>query len=356
MPLAGLPGARAAGRRWIGARWLAVATVLLAAACAAGSTPAAQAPAAATGAAAPGADSGSPAAASATAPVPAQDVTVAIPAQSLSTFPIVLGQEAGIYTRHGINLSVVTMASNAAIAAVIGGSVDFATPAGSIVRAINQGAPLRVVAAVSDKSNHILVVDPTVIRDGKDLAGKTIAVNEVGGNTQLEAQAALQRFGLDRDSANYVAVLDNSQRLAALKAGAAQAAISNVPFNLVAEQMGLKVLLNFAEFYELPTAVLGASEAKLADNAPSVQRTVAATLEALRYVRDEKEPAAAAIARLYDMPPDQAAAAYDLSRDTWSATGRLSQTAYENSLDPADVSHALPLDRVVDARFLDAAH
>src|SRR5581483_848774 len=99
-------------------------------------------------------------AASAPAPTEAPlDVTVAIPAQSLSTFPIVLGQEAGIYARHGINLSMVTMASNAAIAGLIGGSVDYATPAGSIMRAINQGAPLRVVAAVSDKSNHILVVD-----------------------------------------------------------------------------------------------------------------------------------------------------------------------------------------------------
>jgi ABC-type nitrate/sulfonate/bicarbonate transport system substrate-binding protein len=247
------------------------------------------------------------------------------------------------------------MSSNTAIAAVISGSVDFATPAGSIMRAINQGAPLRVVAAVSDKSNHILVVDPRVVRDGKDLAGKVIAVNEISGNTQLEAQAALQRYGLDKDSASYVAILDNSQRLAALQAGAAQAAISNVPFNFVAEKMGLAVLLNFADFYELPTAVLATGEQKIAGNAGVVQDTVAATLEALRYLRDHKAEAAQAIARQYDMPAEQAAAAYDLTRDTWSVTGRLSETAYENSLDPADLAGALPLDQVVDYRFVDAA-
>ncbi len=291
------------------------------------------------------------------APTPEQplELTLAIPAQSLSTFPILLGQETGIYSRRGINLSVVTMASNTAIAAVIAGSVDYATPAGSIMRAINQGAPLRVVAAVSDKSNHILVVDPGAVREGKDLAGKTIAVNEIGGNTQLEAQAALQRFGLDRDSANYVGILDNSQRLAALQAGAAQAAISNVPFNFVAEKMGLAVLVNFAEFYELPTGVLATADQKIAASPETVQRMVAATLEALRYVREQRGEAAQAIARQYDMPLDQATAAYDLSRDTWSATGRLSQAAYENSLDPADLPNALPLDRVVDHRFVDSA-
>jgi ABC-type nitrate/sulfonate/bicarbonate transport system substrate-binding protein len=313
---------------------------------------------------APGAAANTPAASgtvnspAASAPAPTEpplELTVAIPAQSLSTFPIVLGQEAGIYARHSINLSMVTMASNAAIAGLIGGSVDYATPAGSIVRAINQGAPLRVVAAVSDKSNHILVVDPSVIHEGKDLAGKTIAVNEIGGNTQLEAQAALQRFGLDKDAANYVAVLDNSQRLAALKTGAAQAAISNVPFNFAAEKMGLKVLLNFADFYELPTAVLGTSDQKVSASPAAVQHMVTATLEALRYTRTEKAAAAQAMARQYDMPVDQAEAAYDLSRDTWSESGRLSQQAYENALDPSEVANALPLDQIVDSRFVDAA-
>src|SRR5438067_8430745 len=168
------------------ARVLLLAALALATACASGAAPVTQPAPTATG----------PAASSPAAPESPVDVTVAIPAQSLSTFPIILGQEAGIHARHGVNVSVVTMASNTAIAAVISGSVDYATPAGSIVRAINQGAPLRVVAAVSDKSNHILVVDPAVVREGKDLAGKTIAVNEIGGNTQLEAQAALQRFGL----------------------------------------------------------------------------------------------------------------------------------------------------------------
>jgi hypothetical protein len=86
-----------------------------------------------------------------------------------------------------------------------------------------------------------------------------------------------------------------------------------------------------------------------------VQSVVTATLEALRYVRDEKSEAVQAIARQYDMPVEQAAAAYDLSRDTWSASGRLSQSAYENSLDPAELANALPMDRVVDHRFVDGA-
>lgn len=289
------------------------------------------------------------------APAPPQEINVAIPAQSLSTFPLMVGREAGIFTRHGITLNVVTMASNTAIAAAISGGVDYATPAGSIIRAINSGAPMRVVVAVSDKSNHILVVDPRVIREGKDLAGKTIAVNEIGGNTHYEAYAALQRFGLDKDSANYVGIVDNAQRLAALEAGAAQAIISNVPFNFAAERLGMRILVNFADFYELPTAVLGTAAQKIETQGDAVQRVVTATLEALRYTRSQKAEAVQLMAQQFDMAVDEAAAAYDLSRDTWSGTGRLSQSAYENALDPADLAQALPIERAMDSRFVDAA-
>jgi hypothetical protein len=82
---------------------------------------------------------------------------------------------------------------------------------------------------------------------------------------------------------------------------------------------------------------------------------VTATLEALRYVRSQRTAAVQAIVRQYDMPEDQAAIAYDLSRDTWSATGLLSQTAYANAMDPSELGSALPMDRAVDPQFVTAA-
>jgi len=335
---------------WLRAGGLAVVGLVLAAACAWGGPSGPSATNRAAGDASSGA-----APAPAGGNVPARDVTVAIPAQSLTTFPLVLGQEDGIFQRHGINLNVVTMAGNAAIAGVISGSVDYATPAGSLIRAINTGAPLRIVVGLSDKSNHLFVVNPAVIREGKDLEGKTIAVNDVGGNTHLEAQAVLQRFGVDKDRANYIAIVDNSQRLAAVQAGAAHATISNVPFNFAAEKMGLVIFANLADFYELPTGVLATSEQNIVANPELVQRMVTATLEALRYVRSQRAAAVQAIVRQYDMPEGEAAIAYDLSRDTWSATGRLSETAYTNAMDPAELGSALPMNRVVDPQFVEAA-
>lgn len=311
-----------------------------------------------SGAAVPAADAGGPAAApsavQAAREEPPLEVTVAIPSQSLSTFPLTLGKEAGIFRQHGINLNVVAMASNAGIAAVIGGSAEYATPAGSVIRAINSGAPLKIVVTISDKSNHIMIVDPTIIREGKDLAGKAIAVNEIGGNEHLEAQAVLQYHGLDKNDATYVGITDNGQRLVALQAGAVQATITNVPFNFPAERMGFSVFANLAQLYELPTAVLATSEQYLATRPEAVQKMVRATLQALDYATTRKPEAVQGIARQFDLPEAQAAVAYDLVRDIWSTSGDLSPGAYKNATDPLDAASIMPLGAVVDGRFLAA--
>src|SRR5688572_30491395 len=86
------------------------------------------APAAPGGRSAPAAGAGGAAeaapGAAATRP-PTLNVTVAIPATSLSQFPLTLGKSAGVFEAHGIDLTINQMQTNAAIAAAIAGEVDY---------------------------------------------------------------------------------------------------------------------------------------------------------------------------------------------------------------------------------------
>jgi ABC-type nitrate/sulfonate/bicarbonate transport system substrate-binding protein len=288
-------------------------------------------------------------------PEPRQHVTVAIPAASLSTFPLLLGKQAGIFEQYGIDLTVTAMQANTAIAAVISGGVDYATPSGSLLRAIATGAPLRLVVSIADRSNHLLLVDPKVIREGRDLAGKRIVINSPGDNTQLEAEAALQHFGLDKQSASYLAIPDNAHKLLAIQTGAADAAVTNVPFNFQGEPMGLSVLLNFVNLYELPTASLATSEERIASRPAAIQRMVDATLAATRYTRTNRAEAVREIAREFDLDAQRANAAYDLVKDMWSATGVLSEGALRNAIEPLDLSPPPTVQTVFDPRFVNAA-
>jgi NitT/TauT family transport system substrate-binding protein len=289
------------------------------------------------------------------APPPPLDVTVAIPATSLSQFPLALGKQAGIYEQRGITLGINSMATNAAIAGAIAGSVDYATPAGSLIRAIASGAPLRVVVTMTDRSTHLLLVNPTTVPDGAALAGKRIAINSPGDNTELEAQAALQYFGLDKKDYSAAAIADDAPKLAALQANAVDAAIISIPFNFRGETLGFKTLLNFVQVYEQPTAVLATSLDRIATQSAAVQRMVDATLAATQYTRTHPAEAARLIGEVYNLEPVQAAAAYELVKESWSATGVLSDTAYQNAIEPLDLNPPPPRDTVVDDQFVQAA-
>ncbi|HLH23793.1 MAG TPA: ABC transporter substrate-binding protein [Chloroflexota bacterium] len=332
-------------------RGLAALAAVLLTACGA-SAPAAPAAGPAAATAAPAAAAASPA----PTPLPPLDVTVAIPANSLSQFPLALGKEAGIYEQRGINLSINAMATNAAIAGAISGSVDYATPAGSLIRAIASGAPLRVVMTMTDRSTHLLLVNPATVPDGAALAGKRIAINSPGDNTDLEAQAALQHFGLDKKDYSSAVIPDDAPKLAALQANAVDAAIISIPFNFRGEALGFKVLLNFVQVYEQPTAVLATTLGRIAGQPAAVQRMVDATLAATQYTRTQPAAATRLIGEVYNLEPAQADAAYELVKESWSATGVLSDTAYQNATEPLDLSPPPPRDTVVDDQFVNAAH
>jgi NitT/TauT family transport system substrate-binding protein len=337
------------------------ASILLALAAGAGcGAPAPAAPAASGPARPPQAaatSGGAPSTAPAAAPTssPPLDVTVAIPATSLSQFPLALGKQAGIYEQRGINLSITSMATNTAIAGAIAGSVDYATPAGSLIRAIANGAPLRVVATMTDRSTHLLLGNPATVPDGAALAGKRIAINSPGDNTELEAQAALEHFGLDKKNYSAAAIADDAPKLAALQAGAIDAAVVSIPFNFRGEALGFKTLLNFVQVYEQPTAVLATSLDRIASQPAAIQRMVEATLAATAFTRTHKAEAVQLIGEVYSLEPPLADTAYELVQQSWSATGILSETAYRNATEPLDLDPTPPMDAVVDNQFLNAA-
>ncbi|HLG74131.1 MAG TPA: ABC transporter substrate-binding protein, partial [Chloroflexota bacterium] len=260
----------------------------------------------------------------------------------------VLGKEVGIFRKHGIDLTVEQMKSDAAIAATISGEVPYSAPAGSLIRAIGQGAPLKLVVTVMDKSNHLMAVNPKSVPSGKDLAGKRIAINGLADNTQYEAEAVLEHFGIDKKNVNFVVVPDEGPKVAALQAGSVDAAILSLPFK--AEELGFKIVANLADMLELPTSIIATSSQNISAHPADVQAMVDATVESLRYIHDHKTEAVPVIAKTFALDQTQSARAYDISRDAWSLDGNLSPTAFKNVIEPLNMD--LPMDKAWDPEFL----
>lgn len=128
---------------------------------------------------------------------------------------VLWAQKKGIFEKNGLKVELVKAGGGAAgLAAVQGGSADLAfTNPFSTMLAMNSGIDLRWVATAygtpkkgETPSNAVLVKEDSSIRNGKDLQGKTVAVNELGGINQIIVQQFVTDAGGDPKKVKFVAL------------------------------------------------------------------------------------------------------------------------------------------------------
>ena len=113
-----------------------------------------------------------------------------------------LGQAAGIFKRHGLDLQIVyTQGSGETQQAVISGSVDIGIAVGMFgaVGAYAKGAPIRAIGASMTGANDLLwyVRAESPIKAMTDTAGKTVAYSTNGSSTHQSVLAFRKFYGVD---------------------------------------------------------------------------------------------------------------------------------------------------------------
>jgi NitT/TauT family transport system substrate-binding protein len=112
-----------------------------------------------------------------------------------------LGQRAGIFKKHGLNLEIVyTQGAGETLQAVISGSVDIGVAAGvmGVFSAYSKGAPVRVIGAETTGAGDLYwyVKSDSPIKTLKDTEGKTISYSTNGSSTHGIVSAFMKQYGL----------------------------------------------------------------------------------------------------------------------------------------------------------------
>ena len=114
------------------------------------------------------------------------------------TAPLEIGQQAGIFKKHGIVLDLIyTQGSDEAERRVISGSIDIGLgiDAMDVLRAYARGAPVRIIGAnVTGATNYWYVRTASPIQTIKDLVGKTIAYATNGSSSHYDALDFVKQF------------------------------------------------------------------------------------------------------------------------------------------------------------------
>jgi ABC-type nitrate/sulfonate/bicarbonate transport system substrate-binding protein len=202
--------------------------------------------------------------------------------------PLWIAQEKGFFQKYGIDATLVFVRNTPLmIAAMKAGTIPIAYGGGSgILGASVTEADLRVLATFTGKMTNNVVARPA-IKTAKDLRGKILGIQGVGGTNWMAALLWLEALGLDlrRDNIILQGTGEQVVRAQALESGKVDAAVIDMAFSKKLEQRGFNVIGDALKT-DIPfTGVdIVTTRGFINDQSPLIENMIKALLESLAYL------------------------------------------------------------------------
>lgn len=154
-----------------------------------------------------------------------------------------LGADQGFFQKYGLDVEISQVAGTQQVPAMTAGELQFGTPGGNELVSADLGGASLVMIAVASNYPVFSLYGAKGVNDVKDLAGKSVAVTTAGSSTDAAARIYLQHFGLDKQvKIQPAATMEGI--LAVLQKGDAAGGVMSPPTTALADQAGLKELVN----------------------------------------------------------------------------------------------------------------
>jgi NitT/TauT family transport system substrate-binding protein len=259
---------------------------------------------------------------------------ISVPVHGFSHIAFYAAKEKGYFQEEGLDVEVILMSGAIGIRALIAGDVDASTVGGSALPPILRGAPLRMVFVSLDKPTHWLYAKPE-IRTLKDLKGRKVAVDGLGGTLESLLRWVLEKNGLEagRD-VPILAVGPPPGRFAALTSGAIDATLFTLPLNFRAEEAGFRELVNFVkqDIVSL-TGTIVVREALFQSDAGLVEKLVRGAVKGHLYAKNNRSGTIAILSRTLKIKEDVATKIYDAASPAMVADGSIDEETQRKVID-----------------------
>ena len=190
------------------------------------------------------------------------------------------------FEAEGFDAKIIIVKTEAALAALAAGDLDYSTLSTSSIEATLKGMPLRVIAVTNKHPLLGLVVRKGINRVA-DLRGKKLSVSSFGGATYGAAVYLLKNHGLrPKEDVTILAGGTNSIRISAVKQGTVDAALLSSPEDIKAAAEGLPILVDVGNDYRLPWGGISATQAKIRRSGAETEKFVRAVLRATRAITE----------------------------------------------------------------------
>ena len=252
----------------------------------------------------------------------AQRVRIGYSSSGVNYADLFFAKEKGYFREEGLDPQLIQMSSNIAITANIAGEVDGQAAIGSAIRAIQRGAPLRVVVVTLRRPLFWLVVRPEY-RSVKELKGKVLGITTIGGSQHLRAKGMLAAGGLDGDKdITSIQISDQTMQLQALVSNSVQMTALSPPWVAVArDKFKMNILDSALDRFAGVDSGLAVALKLLQEKPDLVKRILRARAKGNRYYLENEREGSEFLTRLYRVDFKTALESYRGSKPAFTSTG-----------------------------------
>ncbi|HET7005540.1 MAG TPA: ABC transporter substrate-binding protein, partial [Candidatus Binatia bacterium] len=213
-----------------------------------------------------------------------EKVRAAIATSSLAFLVPFVAKDRGFYLKYGSDVELIVMRPNIAMAALLGGDIDYAELIGSVIRSAARNLPMRAIST-GIKAPFFSVIGQNRFKSIKDLKGAVIGLTSIAGTNHISVRMTLKQFGLDIDKhVKILAIGDERLVYDTFKLGRVDAVALAPPFSVQLKREGYPVLAQTSDYVVIPFSGLGATLDKIRTNRAQIKRMLKAEIEALRFI------------------------------------------------------------------------
>jgi NitT/TauT family transport system substrate-binding protein len=204
--------------------------------------------------------------------------------------PIWVAADAGLFTKHGVNVDLKYLAATSAVQAMLSGGEEVGLVGNQGIDAKLEGAELVYVASGVPTFVFQLYARPE-IKTIADLKGKVVAVTQPAASTDYAMRMVLRKNGLDPDKdVKILYAQDITNVVNTVITGNAAAGINSHPNALKLKAAGMKTLIDITEL-KIPFLFTGmlSSPKVVREKNEALTRFLRAYIEAMAVIRRDKE-------------------------------------------------------------------
>jgi NitT/TauT family transport system substrate-binding protein len=253
----------------------------------------------------------------------AEKVRIAVATSSLAFLVPFVAKDRGLYLKHGSDVEIIQMRPNIAMAALLGGDIDYAELIGSVIRSAARNLPVRAIST-GIKAPFFSIIAQNKYKTIKDLKGTVIGLTSIGGTNYVSTRLTLKQLGLDPDKdVKLLAIGDEKIMYDAFKLGRVESVVLAPPFSVQLKREGYPILAQTADYVVIPFSGLGTTIERIKTNRAQVKRLLKAEIEALRFIQANASGTTEVIRKRFNMEEKLARESYDVVVNAFSRDGRV---------------------------------